>query len=126
MNPLILRIIFVILGIILFAGAFISYSHKRLNERIMLSWSIFSLILILLGTVPVLSEWYRSFNRMEAIVLFIILLAIVVILFKLSEYVSILSRKNQELAMHVSLLNQENERILSELQQITGKSKTEL
>ena len=47
-------------------------------------------------------------------------------LFKISEYVSVLSRKNQELAMQVSLLNQENERILTELQQLTGKNKTEL
>ena len=126
MNPLISRILFVILGIFLFAGAFISYSCKRLNERIMLSWSIFSLILILLGAVPALSDWCSGFNRTETVGLFIILSAIIIILFKLSEYVSILSRKNQELAMHVSLLNQENERILSELQQITGKSKTEL
>ncbi len=51
---------------------------------------------------------------------------LVLFLFKISEYVSVLSRKNQELAMQVSLLNQENERILTELQQLTGKNKTEL
>lgn len=51
---------------------------------------------------------------------------LVLFLFKISEYVSVLNRKNQELAMQVSLLNQENERILTELQQLTGKNKTEL
>ena len=34
--------------------------------------------------------------------------------------------KNQELAMQVSLLNQENERILEELCKLTGKSRREL
>lgn len=48
---------------------------------------------------------------------------LILFLFKISEYVSVLSRKNQELAMQVSLLNQENERILTELQQLTGKTK---
>lgn len=126
MNPLILRTAFVILGIVLFITAFFSYSKKRLNEGIMLSWSIFSLLLILLGAVPILSSWSSHYNKPEHLGLYLIFLVMILIVFKLSEYVSILSRKNQELAMHVSLLNQENERILSELQQITGKSKTEL
>ena len=46
--------------------------------------------------------------------------------YELSALISSLAMKNQELAMQVSLLNQENERILSELSELTGKSRREL
>ena len=41
----------------------------------------------------------------------------------ISTQVSILKRKNQELAMQVSLLNQENERILHRLGILTDEKK---
>lgn len=126
MTPLILRILLILSGIIVFITAFLSYSYKKLNERILLGWSLFALLLILVSVIPVLSGWIRILGQTEFIGLFLVLFVIIFFLFKLSEYISILSRKNQELAMHVSLLNQENERILSELQQLTGKNKTEL
>lgn len=69
---------------------------------------------------------YRDFRCFSGPAQMILSAFLVLFLFKISEYVSVLSRKNQELAMQVSLLNQENERILTELQQLTGKNKTEL
>ena len=41
-------------------------------------------------------------------------------------HISSLFMKNQELAILVSLLNQENERILRELEKLTGKNAREL
>ena len=46
--------------------------------------------------------------------------------YELSIQISVLSMKMQEIAMQVSLLNQENERILEELCKLTGKSRREL
>ena len=46
--------------------------------------------------------------------------------FKLSSSISQISMKTQELAMQVSLLNQENERILYELEELTGKTKVDI
>jgi hypothetical protein len=44
-------------------------------------------------------------------------------MFYLSQAISQLIRKNQELAMQVSLLNQENESILRELRELMAKNK---
>ena len=41
--------------------------------------------------------------------------------YELSVQISSLSLKTQELAMQVSLLNQENERMLKALSELTGK-----
>lgn len=126
MLPLLLRILLILSGIGLLVAAVFSYSYKKLKEGFLLGWSLFALFLILLGTIPVLFNWSRAFCSPQYLAPAFLFVLIIIFLFKLSEYVSILSRKNQELAMHVSLLNQENERILLELQHLTGKSKTEL
>ena len=72
-------------------------------------------VLILLGVVPGLSDWSKVVPQ-EAIPAFLLIsLAVIFSFFYLSCAVSQLLRKNQELAMHVSLLNQENEIILQKL-----------
>jgi hypothetical protein len=126
MTPIILRISIIIVGILLFFITFYSYICKKLNERITLYWVIFSILLILSGAVPAFSGWSRRISLADFIIVLVIFLTVIFFLFKLSEHVCILSRKNQELAMHVSLLNQENERILYELEQLTGKKKPDL
>ena len=46
--------------------------------------------------------------------------------FRNSLRLSELDMQVRELAMHISLLNQENERLLREMTRLTGKDKTEL
>ena len=99
---------------------------KKLKEGFLLGWCLFALFFILAGIIPALSFCTGTFAVFSGPAQMILSAFLVLFLFKISEYVSVLSRKNQELAMQVSLLNQENERILTELQQLTGKNKTEL
>ena len=87
-------------GIVFLLWDFYSYAKQKLNESMGMIWGFVSLALIITGAVPALSgevsEWLL-------ICLFIICL------------MSVLTMKNQELAMQVSLLNQENEKILHQL-----------
>ena len=46
--------------------------------------------------------------------------------YQMTIQISSLLMKNQELAMQVSLLNQENERIIKELEKLTGKKARDL
>ena len=119
MPPIILRIILIVFGML-------SYAGKKLKEGFLLGWCLFALFFILAGIIPALSFCTGTFAVFSGPAQMILSAFLVLFLFKISEYVSVLSRKNQELAMQVSLLNQENERILTELQQLTGKNKTEL
>lgn len=111
----ILCMITVIEGIVLLVVDFISFVYQKITVGIELCWSAFAVVLILLGVVPGLSDWSRVVPR-EAVPAFLLIsLAIIFSFFYLSCAVSQLLRKNQELAMHVSLLNQENEIILQKL-----------
>ena len=108
----ILCIITVVEGIALLVVDFISFVYQKITIGIELCWSAFAVVLILLGVVPGLSNWSRIIP-IEAVPAFLLIsLAIIFSFFYLSCAISQLLRKNQELAMHVSLLNQENEIIL--------------
>lgn len=126
MEPYILRIIVVVLGIFLFGVTFVNYIKRKLTEKATLMWGFFALVTILSGAVPAFSEWSRAVCEGDLLVPFIIFIIAVYFIFYTTKEISVLRRKNQELAMHVSLLNQENERILMELTVLTGKDKTQL
>lgn len=112
-----LCIVVIIEGIVLLIVDFISFVYQKITVGIELCWSAFAVILILLGAVPGLSDWSRVVPR-EAVPAFILInLAVIFSFFYLSCAISQLLRKNQELAMHVSLLNQENEIILQKLKE---------
>ena len=112
MPPIILRIILIVFGILLFVCAMLSYAGKKLKEGFLLGWCLFALFFILAGIIPALSFCTGTFAVFSGPAQMILSAFLVLFLFKISEYVSILS--------------QENERILTELQQLTGKNKTEL
>ena len=106
------RTLMVATGIVFLLWDFYSYARQKLNESMGLIWAFVSIALIVTGAVPALSggvsEWLL-------ICLFIICLLLLFLLFKVTKAVSVLTMKNQELAMQVSLLNQENEKILHQL-----------
>lgn len=121
-----LRIAVVGVGIFVLCIDFLSFVHRKMTESFGLAWGFFSVVLILLGAVPGLSDWSKVVP--EELCPAFLTVGILAILgaFYISRSVSKLIRKNQELAMQVSLLNQENERILCEIEQLTGKSKTNI
>ena len=114
MGTVILRIGIIILGVFLLSVTFSNYVRGKLREKATFLWGILAIAMILSGAVPVLSGWSKRFNDVIYIAPFVIIIVFVCIMFYITKEISVLRRKNQELAMHVSLLNQENERILKE------------
>ncbi len=113
-----LRVIVAVEGVLLLCLDFRSFVYRKITEGMGLGWGCFAFILILLGAVPGLSDWCRVLPK-EAYPAFL-LLSVSVLLgaFRISCTISQLVRKNREIAMHVSLLNQENERILHEMKEL--------
>ena len=122
----ILRMVTVGVGVVVLCMDFRSYAHRKMTESMGLLWGFFSILLILLGALPVLSDWSKIIPKEGCMAFLFLAVAVIFGAFYISNNVSKLIRKNQELAMHVSLLNQENERILNELVELTGKSKSEI
>ena len=116
----IIRILMVGTGILFLVLAFWAYTRQKLNDSMALIWVIVSIALVITGAVPAVS---KHLSESLLIFMFIICLLLLFLLFKVSKAVSVLSMKNQELAMQVSLLNQENERILHKLGILTDEKK---
>lgn len=112
------------LGIMIFT--FLVFSAKRLTVNLAVTWELIGLTTAVVGGVPVFSRWCFLLSRGTAAALFVASGLIIWGGYQMSILISALLMRNQELAMQVSLLNQENEKILNELSKLTGKSKREL
>lgn len=105
-------IVMIALSVLLLAGSFIAYARHRLTENFGMIWGIVSVGLLIMGIVlTVIKESFTAVSVI-AIILGVLLVAA---LFGFSQAISVMIMKNQELAMQISLLNQENEGILQEL-----------
>lgn len=116
----IFRILCIATGVLFLVLDFRAYVRQKLTESIGLVWMLFSVILIVLG---VSSGAFGVSDSHIFLWIFLIAFILICLLFRISMAVSGLILKNQELAMQVSLLNQENERILHELGILTDEKK---
>lgn len=114
----VLRIIMIFAGIAILAQTILSLAQRRLKEQFCLLWGMISFLFILAGILlhPVILSRYVSSSGLVLIV--IAGGCVVCCMYFLSIQISVLSRKNQELAMQVSLLNQENEQVLRQLEEL--------
>ena len=86
-----------------------------MTEEIGLLWSFFSVLIVGIGLIPGSLSWLGYIRRSMALVLFGFVFFFLLLLWYLSIVISQLLRRNQELAMQISLLNQENEQVLRKL-----------
>ena len=119
----ILRFTMIVVGVVLLLKTIFSLAKRKLKEQFCLLWGMISFLLILSGIFLKPTLWSEYISTKGTILIFIAAGCVIWCLYFLSSQLSILSRKNQELAMQVSLLNQENERILNELDKIREKYK---
>jgi len=111
------NIILTIIGILFLIADFWVCVHKKFSDLMGMGWSVLSIMIIMFSIVPGFSNWSRLMDRPECIAVFILFVVILFDAFLISMMISQLSMKNQELAMQVSLLNQENEKILYEIEE---------
>ncbi|MCD7954339.1 MAG: DUF2304 domain-containing protein [Lachnospiraceae bacterium] len=109
------------IGIFFLCLSFWEYVKKKLTEEAGLVWGLFAILLIVWALWPGALSWCADMTLAGLAFLSVTALFLVAVLFWQSMAVSKLIRKNQELAMQVSLLNQENEQILTELKMIPAK-----
>lgn len=89
-----------------------------MTESFCLAWGLIALILILAGLSLRPTEWSRYISPMGLMLVVMIGFCVVYVAYFMSTKVSELSRRNQELAIQVSLLRQENQRIMEQLEQM--------
>lgn len=121
----IIKVCVILAGLGIMAVTFVLHAKKKLTINLAVTWELLGLAAILSGAVPKFSGWS---SRLSLGSLAVLLTGFLVVwgMYQMTIQISSLLMKNQELAMQVSLLNQENERIIKELERLTGKQARDL
>lgn len=117
----ILRAVIIIVGILLFWLTISSLAKRKMTETFCLIWGGISIAVILAGVLlrPVLLQNYISTTGM--VLVSAVAFCIICGAYFLSTMISELTRKNQELAIQVSLLKRESEKIVKQMEILEGK-----
>lgn len=126
MMPVVLRIAVIVIGCLFLVLNLVTYVKKNLTEKFTWLWTLFAMVMILSGIIPGLYDWSSTMNSSGYIAVGIIAFLVIQFIFIITKEIAELKRRNKELAMHVSLLNQENERILARLEKMTGVNKSDI
>lgn len=122
----ILRIVLFATGVVMLLITITSLAKRKMNESFCLAWGVVSVAIILSGILLRPSGWTNFMSITGLILVLVIIFCALYAIYFVSLKISDLMRKNQELAIQVSLLNQENERILRKLGEMTGLEKRDI
>lgn len=117
----IIKYVMVAAGVFIMVFSFWYHSVRKLTVNLAVIWEIFSVILIVTGVIPVLSSWIYHISTGTGLVLLFVGIVCIWGGFQFSLLVSRLAMKNQELAMQVSLLIKENEKIAEQLKDLEDR-----
>ena len=107
-----IRVILAVTGVAMLVFTVMSLARRMMNETFCLAWSVLSLALILAGILVHPTHWTENISIWGLVIIFIIFFGLLYAGFFVSTEISKLARQNQELAIQVSLLNEENMRLL--------------
>ena len=114
----VLRVFVIVAGAYMFLKAILSLAKRKMTEPFCLAWAVLSALMIFSGILLNPSQLDGYISTRGLILIIIIVSGILWGLWFISTQVSILKRKNQELAMQISLLNNDCEKILRELEKL--------
>ena len=115
MEGMIVRAGIILAGAILMVSSFWMNAYKKITVNFAVIWELLGLMLVVIGSVPVFSQWSVLISSGTGLAFFCVGGIFLFEEVRTSVLLSTLKMKNRELAMQVSLLNQENEYIMDEL-----------
>ena len=114
----VLRLFVIVAGAYMFLKAILSLAKRKMTEPFCLAWAVLSALMILSGILLNPSQVDGYISTRGLILVIIIVSGILWGLWFISTQVSSLKRRNQELAMQISLLNHDCEKMLRELEKL--------
>lgn len=121
-----LRLFLVVFGMILIWLTLASLARRRFTDQFCMLWGLIAVCMVLGGILLNPTEISRYISNTGLVLVLIIFSGVLYMAWCFSREISSLTRKNQELAMQLSLLNQEHDQVQKLLQEMTNKSKDEL
>ena len=117
----VLRIVMIVTGVFLLGQSVSSLARRKMTEPFCLTWGLISVIIILAGILLRPDEWNRYISGTGILLVLMIGFCVLYGAYFMSARVSELMRKNQELAMQVSLLKHETEVLEQRMEELTGE-----
>ena len=114
----ILRLFVIVAGAYMLVKAVLSLAKRKMTEPFCLAWALLSTLMIFSGVLLNPSQLDRYISTRGLILIIIVVSGILWGLWFISTQVSLLKRRNQEMAMQISLLNNDCEKILKELEKM--------
>ena len=114
----VLRLFVIVAGAYMLVKAVLSLAKRKMTEPFCLAWVLLSALMILSGVLLNPSQLDRYISTRGLILIIIVVSGILWGLWFISTQVSLLKRRNQEMAMQISLLNNDCEKILKELEKM--------
>ena len=120
-----IKLVLILMGVGFLLLSLFCFVSKKISPGMGVLWVLASLMVIVVGCLPIWRRWMQLVST-QVTVSFLVLVAVFLIgLFLLCLSISNLMNKNRELAMQVSLLNQENEQMIQELGELHEAVKKE-
>lgn len=122
MKPgLMLQIIMILTGVFLLCRTISSLARRKMTEPFCLSWGMIAVIIILAGCLLRPAGWNQYISYTGMVLLLLIGFCALYGAYFVSCRVSELMRKNNELAIQVSLLNEEREELEKKIEELAKK-----
>ena len=118
-----IKLILIGMGVGFLILSLLSFVTKKISPGMGVLWVLASILLIVLGFLPVWRRWMQLVSLQVTITFFVLVAVFLIGLFLVCLTISNLLSRNRELAMQVSLLNQENEQMLKDLEELENKTK---
>ena len=121
-----LQILLIAVGLLIFLYTLYSLARKKLTESISMFWCTVAILFVVSGILLIPLEWkqYSTYEAMAFIASAFLLM--VMGMFYFSLQISNTVRKTQELAIQISLLNQEHVKVDGCLSGLSGRTRNQL
>lgn len=121
-----LRLVMVVAGVYMMWMTLVSLAKRKFTDGFSMLWGLLSACVILAGILLDPAEINKFISNTGLVILTVAGFGVLFMAWNFSREISSLTRKNHELAMQLSLLNQEHDKIQKLLEEITQKESDEL
>lgn len=116
-----LKLIVIIAGIYFIIMTLLSLAKRQMTEQFCLAWALLGVLMIVGGIVLNPGGLEKYISRTGIVLIGILIAGMLWAFWFVSKQVSILIRKNQELAMQTSLLNRDSEMLIREAERLKNE-----
>ena len=116
-----LKLIVILAGIYFIIMTLLSLAKRRMTEQFCLAWALLGVLMIVGGIVLNPDGIEKYISRTGIILIGVLTAGVLWAFWFVSKEVSILIRKNQELAMQTSLLNRDSEMLIREVERLKSE-----